>query len=367
MTDNDQVPNSPKLSRRRLIQVPAALAAASAASVAGSAGTATAEGALVPAKLDPVYYPLTSFTPQVDLRGKTAVVTGASRGIGRAIAEALHSLGVEVHGTSRNWSRVPNPPAYRTLTLDITSDASVNQFAGDLTSRLGGRRLDILINNAGRAVIGGHVPPAGGEALYLTNNKLALETLYHGHIRVTTKLLPLLPEVGYGRILFTISVAAYEVGGVATDTISPFISTYISGKRALLSYANNLRATLRTSSPIEVSTVNPYAVRTTLCEHPNPIYLETVNDSGMAPGLPTSPMNLALTALRATLREPNGMPPEFVAKAYVQLLQSFAPPPNVVGGSPAPPYSVQGLNAIIDAQLLAENLESAVRYSGGLL
>jgi hypothetical protein len=48
------------------------------------------------------YYPLKHFHPQINLTGKLAVITGASRGNGRAIGEALAALGVDVIGTSRD-------------------------------------------------------------------------------------------------------------------------------------------------------------------------------------------------------------------------------------------------------------------------
>jgi hypothetical protein len=49
----------------------------------------------------PRYYPLNHFRPEINLTGKLAVITGASRGNGRAIGEALTALGVDVIGTSR--------------------------------------------------------------------------------------------------------------------------------------------------------------------------------------------------------------------------------------------------------------------------
>ena len=52
------------------------------------------------------------FTPQVMLAGKLAVVTGASRGNGRAIGDALTERGVDVIGTSRNPATVPTPPSF---------------------------------------------------------------------------------------------------------------------------------------------------------------------------------------------------------------------------------------------------------------
>ena len=105
----------------------------------------------------PRYYPLNHFRPEIDLTGKLAVITGASRGNGRAIGEALTALGVDVIGTSRDPASVPNPPAYPLLTLDITDPGSVFAFvaalqADPLFQQHG--RVDILVNNAGRFVLG---------------------------------------------------------------------------------------------------------------------------------------------------------------------------------------------------------------------
>ncbi|WP_414675415.1 SDR family NAD(P)-dependent oxidoreductase [Methylocaldum sp.] len=79
----------------------------------------------------------------MDLRGKLAVITGASRGIGRATAEALVERGVDVIGTSRDVKTVPNPPAYPLLDLDITIPNSVNRFLKTLTRGLNQRKQDL--------------------------------------------------------------------------------------------------------------------------------------------------------------------------------------------------------------------------------
>src|SRR5206468_7455439 len=83
--------------------------------------------------LTPRYYPSANFTPRIDLRGKLAVVTGASRGNGRAVGEALAARGVDVIGTSRNPAGVPNPPAFPLLALDIADPASVLAFPAALS------------------------------------------------------------------------------------------------------------------------------------------------------------------------------------------------------------------------------------------
>src|SRR5215472_12429821 len=137
----------------------------------------------------PRFYPRNHFRPEIDLTGKLALVTGASRGNGRAIAEALTSLGVDVIGTSRDPADVPNPPAYPLLALDITDPGSVFAFVATLQAHplfQQHGRVDILVNNGGRFVLGQIVPlPPTDFSFYLAQRDLGIRTLYSGHVMVT--------------------------------------------------------------------------------------------------------------------------------------------------------------------------------------
>src|SRR5436309_6872010 len=117
------------LSRRHLFRTPLAFAAGAAASTSLLTTFASAaQSDEDQPKVDPRYYPLGHFKPDINLQGKLAVITGASRGNGRAIGEALSALGANVLGTSRNPATVPNPPAFPLLKLDISDPASVLAF-----------------------------------------------------------------------------------------------------------------------------------------------------------------------------------------------------------------------------------------------
>ncbi|MGH8598074.1 MAG: SDR family NAD(P)-dependent oxidoreductase, partial [Gammaproteobacteria bacterium] len=289
------------------------------------------------------------------------VITGASRGIGRAIGQALTALGVDVIGTSRNPAGVPNPPLFPLLPLDITNPASVLAFPGALlahpTFQQHGR-VDILVNNAGRFVLGQIVPlPPTNFGFYLTQRDLGVSTLYFGHVMMTNVMLPLMPQQGYSRIIFTVSITSYMTGaGIAGAS---GLDAYYSGKAALRGYANNLDVALREGgSSIRVSTVNPYTVNTALAEHPNPIYTQPVNSSGLSE---TDPIfNAGVTFLRQLLA--HGLPPTMVGETYTQLLRMAEPERNVVVASPREPFATQGANAIIEPGLLAENRLSAVPF-----
>ena len=314
--------------------------------------------------LAPRYYPLNHFNPEIGLTGKLAVITGASRGNGCAIGEALTALGVDVIGTSRDPSSVPNPPAYPLLSLDITDPGSVFAFVAALQAHplfQQHGRVDILVNNAGRFVLGQIVPlPPTDFSFYLAQRDLGIRTLYSGHVMVTNVMLPLMPQQGYARIIFTVSIASYVTGG--TFPFESFFDTYTSGKFALRVYANNLDAVLRAGgSNIRISTLNPYAMNTALAQHPRPIYTQPVNGSGLSDTDPT--FNQAITALREALA--NGLPSSMVGDACSLLLRMTAPEQNVVIASPREPFATQGGNALMKQQLLAENQISAVPFECG--
>ncbi|MDN3460113.1 SDR family oxidoreductase [Rhodococcus sp. APC 3903] len=85
------------------------------------------------------------------LDGKRALVTGANKGLGQAIARTLTELGATVYGTSRTESgaaRIESDLATPGLILDIQNTASIAPFVDSLPDHIGGG-IDILINNAG--------------------------------------------------------------------------------------------------------------------------------------------------------------------------------------------------------------------------
>ncbi len=361
---SDKSVGSRGVARRDLLKVSAALAAGALA-VPLLGGTSTARAAQAGGvTIDPNYYPLGDYEPEINLRGKLAVITGASRGIGRAVGEALARLGVAVIGTSRRPNRVPDPPAFPLLELDITDPDSVGEFVEELTDhRLFRRRghVDILANNAGR-MVGGRIVPLSRKLLayYLEQRALGMATNYFGHVVVTNAVLPLMPQRGYSRIVFTVTIDSYA--SFAQHPLGSLMDVYPSAKVALRFYANNLDMAFRQGgSRIRVSTVNPYTVNTALITHPNPIYTQPVNQDGLSD---TDEMfNEGITLLRRLCA--NGLPPAMVGEAYAQLLTMEDPDQNVVVASPREPWATKGANAIIEPEIIAENRASAVPFRCG--
>src|SRR4051812_32519668 len=83
---------------------------------------------------------------------KTAIVTGASSGIGRASAEALAKAGFKVFGTSRRSGGTP-PQGATMLVCDVTDEGSVKALVDTVLSQTG--RIDVVVNNAGLGLFGG--------------------------------------------------------------------------------------------------------------------------------------------------------------------------------------------------------------------
>jgi len=83
-----------------------------------------------------------------ELNGKVILITGARKGIGRALAEHYLEQGYAVFGCSRKNSDLTHQH-YIHYCLDVTDEAAVQQMFADISAKCG--RLDVLINNAGVA------------------------------------------------------------------------------------------------------------------------------------------------------------------------------------------------------------------------
>jgi NAD(P)-dependent dehydrogenase (short-subunit alcohol dehydrogenase family) len=178
----------------------------------------------------------------------SVLITGASRGIGRAAALALAREGHEVIAGVRDAEAGDRLAAeasgrLRTVRLDVT-DASSVRAAADAV----GGRLDALVNNAG-VVVGGVV-----EALDLEDLRHQLEVNVVGQVAVTQALLPAL-RAAAGRVVFMSSVS----GRVSAPVMTP----YTASKFAIEAIADGLRVELRQWG-IRVVLVEPGSVDTDL-------------------------------------------------------------------------------------------------------
>jgi NAD(P)-dependent dehydrogenase (short-subunit alcohol dehydrogenase family) len=141
----------------------------------------------------------------LELKGKRAVVTGGSRGIGLAVAAALAAEGADVAVVARDGEALATAAGelagYGTkivpVTADTADDASVRAMVDAVVAALGG--IDILVNAAARPAGGGPEPAAS-----LTTDDAVreqLETKLLGYLRCARAVAPLMVAQGWGRII----------------------------------------------------------------------------------------------------------------------------------------------------------------------
>lgn len=202
---------------------------------------------------------------------KTVLITGASSGIGKIIAEYLCERGYRVLGTSRNKSqesRIKNQDSraknqesraknqdsrfksqdvgsFEMLQLDVTSDESVDGLMNYLSEQQ--IKIDVLINNAGYGLAG----PL--ENFSMEEAKAQFETNFFGVVRMVNAFLPVMRAQGGGLIINTGSMAGL-IG-------LPFQGHYSASKYALEGYLAALRMEVLPFN-IKVFNINPGDFRT---------------------------------------------------------------------------------------------------------
>jgi NAD(P)-dependent dehydrogenase (short-subunit alcohol dehydrogenase family) len=178
-------------------------------------------------------------------KGKIALVTGASSGIGEATAERLAKAGYKVYGTSRRGAQA-GKRSFEMLPLDVTSDESVEAAVGEVMRRDG--RIDLLVNNAGFGVA-----PAGAEESSINQARSIFETNFFGLIRMTRAVVPHMRRQGSGRII--------NIGSVLGFLPMPYGALYAATKHAVEGYSESLDHELRTRG-IRVSVIEPAYTKT---------------------------------------------------------------------------------------------------------
>jgi 3-hydroxy acid dehydrogenase/malonic semialdehyde reductase len=177
-----------------------------------------------------------------NLEGKSAVVTGASSGIGAAVALTLAREGARVVGGARRSDRI-EPPVIP-VELDVTSPESSEAFVTTAVRELNG--IDILVNAAGLALGRDPFDESTEE-----DERTVLETNVNGLIRITRLALPHVRDGGHIVNLGSIAGRqAYERG-----------SLYITSKFAVRGFTYALREDLL-GRPIHITTVDPGLVET---------------------------------------------------------------------------------------------------------
>lgn len=178
------------------------------------------------------------------LSGRTAIVTGASSGIGAATARALAAEGVRLALGARRAERLEALARelggdHVVAPLDVTDPASAERFVETVVGELGG--VDILVNNAGLAL--GRAPIAEGSE---EDDRTMIEVNVLGLVRMTRLVLPHMPD-GRGHIV--------NLGSWAGRETYPGGGLYVGTKTAVRALTEVMRKEL--VGRIKVSTVDP--------------------------------------------------------------------------------------------------------------
>ena len=180
------------------------------------------------------------------LDGKTAIVTGASSGIGAAITRALTREGVRVAAGARRVERIPEEAT--ALELDVSEPDSSERFVAAAVEELGG--LDILVNNAGLAV--------GRDPFWQStesDEQIVLETNVNGLLRMTRLCLQHIRDGGH----------IVNLGSTAGREPYENAAVYVTSKYAVRGFTYALRHDLL-GRPIRLTTVDPGLVQTNFSE-----------------------------------------------------------------------------------------------------
>jgi NAD(P)-dependent dehydrogenase (short-subunit alcohol dehydrogenase family) len=237
---------------------------------------------------------------------KNIFVTGASSGIGLAIAKALVASGHTVWGTSRDAARIPQLPHLHRIRLDLRDSRSIQDAFNTALSQAG--HFDILINNAG----GGHFGPA--ENLSAEELFDEFQILVFGHLQLMRLALSSMRESGGSGLIINVT-------SLASRLPVPFMAAYNSAKAAMAVFSMSIQLELNKSG-VRIVDLQPADIDTGF------------NDSVVKTDATHYQDKVAKTWTAVEKNMKAAPKPELVAEHVLKLIGQKNPPPRVtVGGT----------------------------------
>jgi short-subunit dehydrogenase len=207
----------------------------------------------------------------MDLTGKTALVTGANRGIGRALVEQLAEL--PLHSVLAGMRNVESFEAVqparggarevRAVRMDLSSQASIEECCAELGDEL--TQIDLLINNAG-LMTGGLLEQQAIDEVYAM-----FQVNLVGVAHLTQRVLPGMLERRQGTIVDNASISGYAY--------FPAASTYAASKAGIVGFTESLRRELRGTGVHAMHLVTP-GVATDMLSATDEVYGRHMDTSG---------------------------------------------------------------------------------------
>jgi short-subunit dehydrogenase len=236
---------------------------------------------------------------------KRVFITGASSGIGLAMAELLVAEGHEVWGTSRNLERIPKMPQWHAVRLDLADPLSAESAFNAALTDAG--YFDVLINNAGA----GHFDPA--ELVPIETITSQFQILVFGQIQLMQLALRHMHARGEGLII--------NVTSLASRLPLPFMAAYNAAKAAMASFTMSIQLELG-NSRVHVVDLQPADIRTEF----NQGVIKSTNAN------PRYDTKIAKTWEVAERNMKNAPPPDLVAQHVLRLINAAQPPPRITVG-----------------------------------
>src|SRR5260370_21836344 len=236
---------------------------------------------------------------------KKVFLTGASSGIGLAIAQLLTARGDEVWGTSRNLTRLEQTPRLHPVRLDLSDARSMNEAFESALSEAG--HFDVVINNAGS----GHFGPA--EHLSDAEIQKQFQILLFGHLQLMRLALAAMRPHGKGLII--------NVTSLASRLPVPFMAAYNAAKAAMASFTMSIQLELPDAN-IRVVDLQPADICTA--------FNDTIPKS--AENDPRYQARVAKTWEAVDRNLKNAPKPRLVAEHVLRLMDSTSPPPRITVG-----------------------------------
>ena len=236
---------------------------------------------------------------------KKIFLTGASSGIGKAIAKAATEKGHEVWGTSRDISRIPSLRRLHCVQLDLSNPDSIDGAFNTALAEAG--NFDVLINNAGS----GHFGPAEN----LSEKEIAsqFQILVFGHMQLMRLALRMMQARGEGLII--------NVTSLASRLPVPFMAAYNAAKAAMASFTVTIQLELP-DSRVHIVDLQPGDICTDF------------NDAVIKSKLPDQryEARVAKTWNKVERNMKNAPRPDLVARRVCELIDQTSPPPRMAIG-----------------------------------